>query len=66
MGFMDDIDRQLQNLGKKIDNEDPAYVRTDCPKCGEKDIRIHKMRARHGHTRCPKCGTDFVVKMVRQ
>lgn len=65
MGFLEDIDKGLRNIGAKIEKEDPAYIRVDCPKCGEKDIKVHKMRARHGHARCPKCGAMLVVMMER-
>ena len=65
MGFLEDIDKGLQKIGKKIEKEDPAYIRTDCPKCGAKDIRVHKMRARHGKVRCPVCGVYFVIMMGR-
>lgn len=65
MGFMDDIDKGLRKIGGKIEKEDPAYIRVDCPECGAKDIKVHKMRARHGHIRCPECGADIVVMMRR-
>lgn len=65
MGFIEDIDKGLRKIGDKIEKEDPAYIRADCPECGEKDIMIYKMRARHGKTRCPKCRAYFVVMMGR-
>lgn len=65
MGFLQDIDKGLQKLGDKIEKEDTAYIWADCPKCRAKDIRIHKMRARHGNVRCPECGTQLVVMMER-
>lgn len=65
MGFLEDIDKGLRKMGAKIEQEDPAYIKTDCPACGAKDIKVHKMRARHGHVRCPECGTQFVMMMRR-
>ena len=65
MGFMEDIDNGLRNIGKKLEKEDTTHIRADCPECGEKDIMVHKMQARHGKTRCPKCGAYFVVMMRR-
>jgi len=65
MGFIEDIDKGLRRIGEKIEKEDTKYVRVDCPKCGAKDIKVHKMRARHGKTRCPMCGAYFVVMMQR-
>ncbi len=64
MGLLEDIDSQLQKLRKKIEEkEDPVYIRADCPRCGKKDIKIHKMRARHGHTQCPECGEHLLIMM---
>lgn len=65
MGFLEDIDRGLRKVGTKIEQDDKAYIRTDCPACGKKDIKVHKMRARHGQVRCPECGTQFVMMMKR-
>ena len=65
MGFLEDIDKGLRKMGNKLEKEDSAYIETDCPKCGAQDIKVHKMRARHGHVRCPECGTQFVMMMER-
>lgn len=65
MGFLQDIDKGLQKLGDKIEKEDTAYIRVDCPNCKAQDIKVHKMRARHGHTKCPECGAQLVVMMER-
>lgn len=65
MGFLEDIDKGLRKMGAKIEKEDPAYIWVDCSKCGAKDIKVHKMRARHGHARCPKCKALFVIMMGR-
>jgi len=66
MGFIEDIDKGLQKMGKKINQpEDKKYIRTDCPRCGKQDIKIFKMRARHGYARCPECGEQLVVMMKR-
>lgn len=65
MGFIEDIDNGLRKLEDLIDREDPAYIRVDCPRCNAQDIKVHKMRARHGHVQCPECGTELVIMMRR-
>ena len=65
MSFIEDIDKGLRKMEDLIDREDLAYIRVDCPKCKAQDIKVHKMRARHGHTRCPECGEQLVVMMER-
>ena len=65
MSFIGDIDKGLRKVATSLEKEDPAYIRADCPECGEEDIKVHKMRARHGHTKCPECGAQLVVMMER-
>ena len=68
MSFMDQIDKQLQKLGEKVEAEkitDKSHVAIRCPNCN-KIVSVHRMRARHGFTKCPECGMDFMVKMVRK
>lgn len=63
LDFMAQVDEQLQKIAPKED-EDPAYIRADCPACGTEN-KIHKMRARHGHAKCAECGAFLVVMMKR-
>lgn len=65
MSFIGDIDNGLRKLEDLIDREDKAYIRVDCQRCKAQDIKVHKMRARHGPVRCPECGTELVIMMRR-
>lgn len=65
LDFMAQIDAQLQKIGEKLEeDEDPAYIRTDCPACGTEN-KIHRMRARPGHAKCTECGAFLVIMMKR-
>jgi len=74
MSFLEDIDKGLRKMGKKMEQEDPKciwqedpkYIWTDCPRCGAKDIKVHRMRALNGHVKCPECGASFVVMMLQE
>ena len=65
MSFLEDIDKGLRKMAKKIDDEDPAYIQTSCPHC-EHPMKVHKMRARHGHVVCTECKRSFVIMMERR
>lgn len=62
LNFMEQIDAQLQKMAPK--KKEDRYIRVDCPACGAEN-KIHRMRARHGHTKCAECGALLVVMMKR-
>ncbi len=63
MSFMDDIDKGLQKMegDEKVKSaRENAFIDMTCVNCGN-EIRVHKMRAKHGSIQCPCCKVQIVM-----